>query len=206
MTKHAHAGLITGGRAYHIHKLQGLGYDIWETILEMVSTAAVHHELDYLRHTKSKAEAGPPAVRWKMRVVWQVWAQATQVLTSEPYQQVTETACHPSLLHQCVSLSPDLRAQGKVLYDQPTEEEKASQVSHLIPGAKNELLPMQPYSGIALWECREEVLPMGRTSNGTLGHLLSTDTEVSQDKNMQRLMGNHEWVSWWVTSSFNHHR
>ena len=77
-----------------------------------------------------------------MKVVWQVWAQATQVLTSELYQQVTETACHPSLLHQCLSLSPDLCSQGKVLYDQPAEKEKASQVSHLIHGAKNELLPL----------------------------------------------------------------
>ena len=35
-----------------------------------------------------------------MKVVWQVWAQATQVLTSELYQQVTETAVAPVSLPQ----------------------------------------------------------------------------------------------------------
>ena len=33
---------------------------------------------------------------------------------------------------------------------------------------------------------------MGRASNGTLGHSLSVDTEVAQEKNMQRLMGSGE--------------
>ena len=172
----------------------------------MVSTTAVHHDLDYLRHTKSKAEVGPPAAHWKMEEVQQVCEQATHVLTSELYQQGTETACHPSSLHQCLSLSPDLCSQGKSFRTSRQRRESPHRWIIWYMEPKNELLPMQCSSGVALWECREEVLPVGRSSSGTLGHLLSMDTEGSQDKNMHRLMGNHEWASWWVTSSFNHRR
>lgn len=115
------------------------------------------------------------------------------------FQQGTETACHPSLLHQCLSLSPDLCSQGKVL-ETSRQRRKRLTGESLDTWSQNELLPLQPYPGVALWEGRGSP---PHWEDFQMVHLVIYFPWTHRRIPRQRIRithGNHEWVSWWVTS------